>query len=60
VLVVKLCFCWNDGAPEGGRKADYQGKGESLTGSKRPRKPDAFPRQQGYATADENDENGRS
>jgi hypothetical protein len=42
------------------RKADYQGKGGSLTGSKRPRKPDASPRQQGYATADENDENGRS
>jgi hypothetical protein len=42
------------------RKANYQGKGGSLTGSRRPRKPDASPRQQGYATADENDENGRS
>jgi hypothetical protein len=42
------------------RKADYQAKGGSLTGSKRLRKPDASPRQQGYATAGENDENGRS
>jgi hypothetical protein len=42
------------------RKADSQGKGGSLTGSKRPRKPDASPRVQGYETADENDENGRS
>jgi hypothetical protein len=42
------------------RKADSVGKGGSITGSKRPKKADASPREQGYNTADENDENGRS
>jgi hypothetical protein len=41
------------------RKADSLGKGGSLTGSKRPKKADASPREQGYNTADENYENGR-
>jgi hypothetical protein len=63
-LVWEELFCWSANFASVGtlarRKADSVGKGGSITGSKRPKKADASPCEQGYNTADENDENGRS